>query len=230
MNSTRKHLNNNTDLAGDLRRTFEREERRRARMVRTLAVAGVGVLLVVALVAVGLTMPALRPSAAAASASDRLQTTGGLSASRAPQVGARAIEEVPPATPEPDVSPKEADPAPETSAPETTQDPAPRPALKRKAVAKSPARTTKSPSPQRFKIAIGDAGYEPSRITAKADSPITLTVGKGEGCAAGFTIPELGVNADNSSGSVTVRLGKLKSGSYTYMCAMGMVSGELVVR
>jgi len=83
---------------------------------------------------------------------------------------------------------------------------------------------------QHFKIAIGRIGYEPSSISAKAGSPVTLTVGKGAGCAAGFNMPELGVRADNSSGSVTIKLGKLKKGSYTYTCSMGMVSGTLRVR
>jgi hypothetical protein len=87
-----------------------------------------------------------------------------------------------------------------------------------------------SSAAQHFNIRIGGVGYEPSLVTASAGRPITLTVGKGEGCAAGFLMPSLGVEKDNSSGAVTIKLGRLKPGTYGFSCGMGMVQGRLVVR
>jgi plastocyanin len=108
-------------------------------------------------------------------------------------------------------------------------DPPVKPAAKRpKPSAVAPKKS--AATSQRFTINIGDAGYEPSRIKASSASPITLTVGKGEGCAAGFTMPSLGIEKDNSSGPVTFSLGKLKAGTYRFACSMDMVQGTLVVK
>jgi plastocyanin len=87
-----------------------------------------------------------------------------------------------------------------------------------------------SPSPQRFDIAIGASGYEPSSVTAQAGRPVTLTVAKGTGCATNFLMPSLGVTADNSQGPATVSLGRLAAGTYKFTCGMGMIEGNLVVR
>jgi plastocyanin domain-containing protein len=84
--------------------------------------------------------------------------------------------------------------------------------------------------PQRLRIGIGATGYDPETVTAVASRPIVLTVGKGEGCAAGFNLPELDVHKDNSKADVTFSLGRVDPGRYTYTCDMGMVSGTLVVR
>lgn len=83
---------------------------------------------------------------------------------------------------------------------------------------------------QRLSIRIGESGYEPSVVRASAGRPITLVVEQGEGCAAGFLMPSLGVAADNSSGPATVKLGTLKRGTYRFTCGMEMVEGKLVVR
>lgn len=87
----------------------------------------------------------------------------------------------------------------------------------------------KAASGQRLSIEIGDAGYEPTVVRASSGSPITLTVGKGEGCAAGFVMPSLGISKDNSNGPVTFSLGELEPGTYRFACAMEMVEGQLVV-
>lgn len=94
-----------------------------------------------------------------------------------------------------------------------------------KAVIKKQASAT-----QHLTVRIGDYGYEPSRLAASSASPISLTVGKGEGCAAGFVLPELGIELDNSQGPVTKSLGQLDPGTYRFNCAMGMVEGTLVVK
>lgn len=83
---------------------------------------------------------------------------------------------------------------------------------------------------QRISIRVGGAGYEPSEPRAVASRPIVLAVGRGEGCAAGFYMPSLKLGADNSASPVTLKLGKLKPGSYEFTCGMGMVGGRLIVR
>jgi plastocyanin domain-containing protein len=97
------------------------------------------------------------------------------------------------------------------------------------AVAEAP-KPPKAPSAQRVAIKIGTKGYEPDHIVVRAGVPVVLTVGKGEGCAAGFELGALGVHLDNSAGAATARLGALKPGTYTFTCSMGMVSGKLVAR
>ena len=104
------------------------------------------------------------------------------------------------------------------------------PARKKPAPKGPQKKRTASALPQRFTIKIGELGYEPSVIRASAKAPITLSVAKGVGCAAGFYMPSLGVEKDNSSHSVTFSLGKLEAGTYRYTCGMGMVEGRLVVR
>lgn len=87
----------------------------------------------------------------------------------------------------------------------------------------------KKPSLQRLSIGIGAAGYEPTVVRAAAGAPIRLTIAQGDGCAAGFLIPELGVSADNSSGDATVDLPALSAGTYRFTCGMEMVEGRLLV-
>jgi hypothetical protein len=100
---------------------------------------------------------------------------------------------------------------------------------------KAPARARRvakpaaKPGKQVLRIAIGSTGYEPGTVRASAGRPIVLTVGKGEGCAAGFLIPKLGVDKDNSRGPITVNLGTVPPGKYRFSCGMEMVSGTLIV-
>ena len=89
---------------------------------------------------------------------------------------------------------------------------------------------TPMPTTQHFTVELGGSGYVPSLIRASSATPITLTVGKGEGCATGFAVPKLGILKNNSKGPVTFSLGRLKPGTYAYSCEMGMVTGRLVVR
>jgi plastocyanin len=208
------------EVADDLRRTLAREERRRKRLARTLMGVGVFALLVAGLTVAGLAMRGSRPSAVTASARPVVTAPAQVAQSQGAQVGVAAEASTPAAKPAP--VPDVAAPKKKTAAKKVV----PPKVAPSRIVSASPARTAVA---QRFKITIGRVGYEPASISAKAGSPVTLTVGKGEGCAAGFNMPELGVRADNSSGPVTVKLGKLKAGSYTYTCSMGMVSGTLRV-
>jgi len=86
------------------------------------------------------------------------------------------------------------------------------------------------PVVQRVTVKIGTYGYEPSVVEVTAGTPIELTVGRGDGCAAGFLVPDFGIAADNSSGPVTLQLSALQPGSYSFTCGMGMISGEIVAR
>lgn len=103
---------------------------------------------------------------------------------------------------------------------------APKPVAKRGGVKVPKA----SPNVQAFRIAIGVTGYRPSVINALASSPIVLSVQRGQGCAAGFLIPDLGVDEDNSGGPVRIRLGRVPAGTYQFSCGMEMVTGTLIVK
>lgn len=93
----------------------------------------------------------------------------------------------------------------------------------------TPAPVVSEPSKQRFRIAIGSNGYEPGVVLASTGKPIELEVGRGEGCAAGFLIPALGVDKDNSHEPITVNLGTVPAGRYRFSCGMEMVTGTLIV-
>ncbi|HSK47896.1 MAG TPA: cupredoxin domain-containing protein [Coriobacteriia bacterium] len=97
---------------------------------------------------------------------------------------------------------------------------------------RAPAKAAPASKPvlQKLSINIGTAGYEPAVIEARADAPIELTVAQGEGCAAGFLMPDLGLSADNTAGPATLALGKLEKGTYRFACGMDMVEGHLVVQ
>jgi hypothetical protein len=148
----------------------------------------------------------------------------------APETAAKPVPAETPATTGSDVS---ADaPAEVSPAQPVTPPPAPRPAAKpaSKPAATPSKKAAATPPKQRYKIGIGGDGYDPSVIRASSASPITLTVGKGDGCAAGFAVPAQGIEMDNSRGPVTFSLGRLKAGTYVYSCSMGMIEGRLVVK
>lgn len=129
--------------------------------------------------------------------------------------------------------------AAETTAADAQPEPEPVPAEEpaRAAVEPSPADTQivseptkKEPAVQRLAIRIGELGYEPAVVSAKAGAPIVLTVAQGDGCAAGFLIPQLGIAADNSVDDAEVELPALPAGTYRFTCGMEMVEGRLVVQ
>ena len=215
--SNRRTQGKPEDASTILARRLERESRLRAERKRAavlaISLASAGVLL---LGAVGVAL-ATRPGDAAA---DGVITAGQTELSTAAASSpSPALPDEAPIETTTDVAPAVApDESPAVVAPEAKT--APNPSKK----------ASGSTTVQRFTIDIGDAGYEPSVVNASAASPITLTVAKGEGCAAGFTIPSLGIQKDNSGGPVTFSLGRLKAGTYRFACAMDMVEGTIVVR
>jgi plastocyanin len=180
-----------------------------------LAVAGV-----IGALAFGVGAPPAKP-VTAVSAGAPAPTPESVTRAAAAQV---AVSDAASEAPIPSPAPKPVASAPKRAA--ATASPKPKPAHAPKSAAKSKSAATA----QHISIAIGQVGYEPSVVRAAAGRPITLTVGKGEGCAAGFQMPSLGVDKDNSAGSVSIELGVLRPGTYRFSCAMGMVEGKLVVR
>lgn len=85
------------------------------------------------------------------------------------------------------------------------------------------------PAIQRVWVGFGEYGYEPTVVRVKAGSPVQLTVAQGDGCAAGFLIPDLGISADNSAQAATISLPSMAAGIYRFTCGMEMVEGRLVV-
>jgi len=204
-------------IAARLQRRLEREFRARAQrkraVVTAVSLASAGVLLL------GVGGIAVAAKATEARGEPQSRTVLAEAVTDAPAVPVPAREEsgVEPA----DDTAAVVRPDPEEPSERTAEKPAEKPALETGNKAK--------PSAQRFTIDIGDFGYEPAAIKASSDSPIILTVAQGEGCAAGFTIPSLGIDADNSAGSATLELGRLDPGTYRFACAMDMVEGRLVV-
>jgi plastocyanin domain-containing protein len=109
----------------------------------------------------------------------------------------------------------------------TKKSPPPAPKPKPPTVVTPPA--PKPPAVQQVSIAVGAAGYEPSTVSVHSGAPIRITVAQGQGCAAGFLMPRLGISQDNSAGPITFEVGPLDRGTYTFTCGMGMLTGQLVV-
>ncbi len=193
---------NSPDVASRLQATLDQEEVRRKRVLRNaLIVAGLS--LVAAVTALSL----LQGNASAAVRAPRSPVENELG--DAPAVPSKAPGVAPPKAAE--------------TVPSKPVESVPEPPI--------PAQTPPSPQgPRRYSVAIGQSGYEPSVIVASTDEPIIVTVEQGDGCAAGFLIPALGVSEDNSAGPVTIDLGIVAAGRYQFSCGMGMVTGELVVQ
>jgi plastocyanin len=206
------------DSAGILAKRIERENRRRAERRRSIV-------LVASLAVGGTLLLSVAGVAMAVRSSDTLGTD------RAKDATVVAVP-----TQVPSVAPQPAPSEPTSTAPAdspgaiASSEPAKKPASKVKPLSKPRKKPKASESSQHYSIKIGDTGYTPSVVKATSGSPITLTVGKGEGCAAGFTLPSLGIEKDNSEGPVTFSVGRLKPGTYRFACAMDMVEGSLVVR
>jgi hypothetical protein len=72
--------------------------------------------------------------------------------------------------------------------------------------------------------------YVPNRFMVQAGRPVAVVfTGRAEGCLAEPEFPELGVKGNMSSGSVTMALGRLKPGTYTFTCSMGVNEGTITV-
>lgn len=218
MSAQRNRRSSATEIVDAVSLEMDHAEERRRLLMRAVTI-GIGVMVVA-----GVALAGLGVSRAKASAARQAEAA----ASRRANARAAEVSAATPTEPEPPArapAAKKPEPAAQSAtAPEPTNA---KPAVvpKKVAPAKKPVAAV-----QNLRIAIGGAGYVPDALTAKAGVPIELTVGKGEGCAAGFVMPDLGIELDNSAGPVTGRLGVLKPGDYRFACAMDMVSGVLHVR
>jgi|ABSN01.1.fsa_nt_gi hypothetical protein len=83
---------------------------------------------------------------------------------------------------------------------------------------------------QVLRVGLVGGYYEPNGFTVQAGLPVTVVFsGRAEGCLAEPEFPELGVKADLSSGTATVALGRLKPGTYSFTCSMGVNEGTITV-
>ena len=209
------------DGAALMQRRVLREERRRREQRRlAMAAAALG-LLGVGLVGVGIAAAGRGKAAAQSNAVGAAPESPGESA-------------LAPAKIAPGITTAAAPPAESTQAPEPVS--AVKAEVATKRTVRSKPRTARkrarsaAVARQHFSIEIGSSGYEPSVIRASSKSPISLSVGKGEGCAAGFLMPSLGIEKDNTRGRIKFSLGRLEPGTYRFTCGMEMVEGQLVVR
>jgi sulfite exporter TauE/SafE len=81
-------------------------------------------------------------------------------------------------------------------------------------------------------LSVGNNGYAPSVLHARANNPIRLNLvtDKTYSCARSFVIPVLGLeNLLPSSGTATISIPAQPSGTImSFTCSMGMYSGEIV--
>lgn len=83
---------------------------------------------------------------------------------------------------------------------------------------------------QRISIDLSKGSYDPGVVIAKADVPLEITFGQGQGCLASVLVPDFGVNQDLTAGPAVVKLPAMKAGEYGFSCGMRMVFGKIVVR
>lgn len=82
-------------------------------------------------------------------------------------------------------------------------------------------------------IKVSSAGYQPSRISAKAGQPLKLAFFRvdAENCGRVVRFPELGIERQLPPGeTVVIELTPRKSGPLAFSCGMNMMKGELLVQ
>lgn len=82
---------------------------------------------------------------------------------------------------------------------------------------------------QKISVDVSKGYYDPNIIKLKAGVPAEITFSQSSGCTAQVLSKELGFFEDLSSGPVTVKLGALDPGTYSFSCGMEMVFGSIVV-
>lgn len=82
---------------------------------------------------------------------------------------------------------------------------------------------------QRVSIDLSKGYYDPTVIHAKADIPLEISFGQGQGCLASVLVPDFGIDQDLTRGGAVVRLPAMPAGEYSYSCGMRMAYGKIVV-
>ena len=83
---------------------------------------------------------------------------------------------------------------------------------------------------QTISVDVAQGFFNPMVIQAKADEPLEITFGQGQGCMAKVLMKDFGVSQDLTSGGAVVDLPAMKAGEYTFSCGMEMQFGKLVVK
>ncbi len=228
----RKTTIRSADAADDMRRNYRREVRRhelhRKRMTSRIMLA-VCVLVVVGVfsalavhVHAQRALPKTRFEEAAAGQAARAKAPSGAKAS----AGATKTAET-------------GSPSP---LPATTTTPAAKPPAK---PAAKPPVASKPPAPAKSRVTaaglgaairtvridVASSGFAPAEVTVAAGTSIVLELAAaGSPSLAGFEIPALGIDSDNSAGPVTVHVGSPARGSYRFSSYDGSIEGTLTVR
>ena len=82
---------------------------------------------------------------------------------------------------------------------------------------------------QKIDVDLSTGSYNPNTIKLKAGVPTEITFGQSSGCTAEVMSKELGFFEDLTNGPVTVKLGALEPGTYSFSCGMEMVFGTIFV-
>lgn len=112
------------------------------------------------------------------------------------------------------------------AAADSTPSKAPEPAL-------APPPQATPAAPRAIELTVTEKGFEPTPITVAKDQPLTLTVTRKTDltCAKDLVIKDYGVRAALPLNQpVTVSFTPTTSGKLRYSCAMGMISGVLMVQ
>jgi hypothetical protein len=91
--------------------------------------------------------------------------------------------------------------------------------------------TTIADGVQVLNVGLVDGYYRPNRFTVRAGVPVKVVfTGWAEDCLGHPEFPELGLKGDlSATGQAVFPLGKLKPGTYTFTCAMGVNEGRISV-
>ncbi|MDQ1472285.1 MAG: hypothetical protein QOJ99_3765 [Bryobacterales bacterium] len=82
-------------------------------------------------------------------------------------------------------------------------------------------------------VKVSSAGYEPSRIMAKAGQPLTLAFYRADAqnCGRDVIFPALGIQRELPPGKTVVNaIAPRKTGSLSFSCGMKMLRGELIIQ
>ncbi|MGB4592976.1 MAG: cupredoxin domain-containing protein [Coriobacteriia bacterium] len=82
---------------------------------------------------------------------------------------------------------------------------------------------------QKISVDVSKGYYDPNIIKLKAGVPAEITFSQSSGCTAQVLSKDLGFFEDLANGPVTVKLGALDAGTYSFSCGMEMVFGSIVV-
>lgn len=98
--------------------------------------------------------------------------------------------------------------------------------------ASTSATATVDASGQRQTVTVdtSSGSFAPSQLLLKAGIPAEISFGPAVGCLSEVVIDDLGINQDLTKGPATVKLPALEAGTYSFACAMGHQSGQLVVQ